>query len=56
MSETTTTDTAAIGLITDTVMNALIKSGAIRAPKSQHKRVNWERLLMYEYEIGRAHV
>lgn len=49
MSETTTADKEAIGLITDTVMNALIKSGAIRAPKSQHKRVNWERLLMYEY-------
>jgi hypothetical protein len=34
---------------TDAVMTALITSGAVKAPKAKRERVNWERLLMYEY-------
>lgn len=30
-------------------MDALIKSGAVRTFKDKKKRVNWERLLVYEY-------
>jgi hypothetical protein len=30
-------------------MSALIKAGVVKVPTTARKRVNWERLLMYEY-------
>lgn len=44
-----TVDTSLVTATTDAVMNALIKAGAVKIPKAARKRVNWERLLMYEY-------
>jgi hypothetical protein len=42
-------DPTLVTATTDAVMNALIKAGVIKVPKAARKRVNWERLLMYEY-------
>lgn len=42
-------DPTLVTATTDAVMTALIKTGAIQIPKAARKRVNWERLLMYEY-------
>jgi len=34
---------------TDSVMTALIQSGAIKGAKTQHTRVNWERVMAWEW-------
>lgn len=34
---------------TESVMTALITTGAIKAPKTAHKRVNWERTMAWEW-------
>ena len=34
---------------TQSALDALIQSGAIKQPKQRRERVNWERLLMFEY-------
>jgi hypothetical protein len=45
-----TEDLAAISaMATQSALDALIKSGAIKPPKARRERTNWERLLMFEY-------
>jgi hypothetical protein len=33
----------------DSVMSALIQSGVVKAPRAKKKRMNWERVLAWEY-------
>jgi len=44
-----TVDPTLVTATTDAVMSALIKAGVVKVPKQARKRVNWERLLIYEY-------
>jgi len=42
-------DPTLVNATTDAVMTSLIKAGVIKIPKPARKRINWERLLIYEY-------
>ena len=49
MANEIATNAETVQAITNSVLTALLSTGAIKPPKQDRKRVNWERLLMYEY-------